>query len=159
MIIEIFADGLDREHINQENLHISCRGVFVKDGKILGEYLKKNDVFNLPGGGLEEGETLEQCCVREVAEETGVRVKVLEPTCIIKEYFPGETWESHFFKVEDGGRPVAKRKLTPEEETACLTAKWYDLFEFLEYLETYQSKNPHGANIHQREMIGLLNSI
>ena len=34
------------------------------------------DYYAIPGGGLEEGETHEQCCIREVKEELGVDVKV-----------------------------------------------------------------------------------
>ena len=34
------------------------------------------DYYAIPGGGLEEGETYEQCCIREVKEEIGVDVKV-----------------------------------------------------------------------------------
>lgn len=34
--------------------------------------------WSLPGGGLEEGETLEEGIIREVIEETGITVKVNE---------------------------------------------------------------------------------
>ncbi|WP_236793888.1 NUDIX hydrolase [Amycolatopsis sp. GM8] len=37
-----------------------------------------NDLYALPGGGLELGETLSEALVREVQEETGVTVKVIE---------------------------------------------------------------------------------
>jgi len=159
MIIEIFADGLDRAHIETKNKHISCRGVVLKAGKVLGEFMKKSDVFNLPGGGLEPGETLEACCVREIAEETGIGVTVKAATVVVMEYFPGETWESHFFRCETQDETTGTSALTPNELTAGLTHKWYDLYEFLAFLESYESKNPYGANIHQRELIGLLNSI
>jgi len=159
MIIEIFADGLDRDHINLKKVHVSCRAIVVKAEKVLAEYLKKSDVFNLPGGGLEANETFEACVKREVLEETGITIKVLEPTCIVKEYFQDETWESHFFRCEDTFAPLKAALLTPEEQKLDLTWKWYDLYEFLGFLESYESTNPYGANIHQRELIGLLNSI
>ncbi|PYI54455.1 NUDIX hydrolase [Paenibacillus flagellatus] len=34
--------------------------------------------WSVPSGGMEAGETLEQCCVREVWEETGFRARVVE---------------------------------------------------------------------------------
>lgn len=159
MIIEIFADGLDRDHINKEVVHISCRAVVVKDNLVLGEFIKKGDVFNLPGGGLEKNETFEECVKREVMEETGVTIRVMEATCIVKEYFPEATWESHYFRCEAVEDKQGTRSLTEEEKEKELTAKWYDLYEFLGFLESYESKNPFGANIHQRELIGILNSI
>ena len=33
--------------------------------------------WSVPSGGLEPGETLEECCVREVYEETGYRCRVI----------------------------------------------------------------------------------
>ena len=159
MIIEIFADGIDRAHIEAKNWHVSCRGVIVKDDLILAEYMQTSDVYNLPGGGIETKETFAECCVREVAEETGVIVKIIEPTCVVMEYFVDETWESHFFRCEVVSEDRNRQELTTAEKQAKLTVKWYDVYEFLSILESYSSKNPHGDNIHQRELIGLLNSI
>ncbi|WP_309122617.1 NUDIX hydrolase [Paenibacillus sp.] len=34
--------------------------------------------WSVPSGGIEPGETLEQCCMREVFEETGYRCKVVK---------------------------------------------------------------------------------
>lgn len=36
------------------------------------------DYYTFPGGGLEEGETLEQCIIREIKEEFGIDIKVKE---------------------------------------------------------------------------------
>ena len=40
--------------------------------------VKNRDIqqWSLPSGGLEDGETPEQCCRREVLEETGYRISV-----------------------------------------------------------------------------------
>ena len=55
-------------------------GILIEDGCLL---LVKQDVstarhWALPGGKLEYGETIEQCLVREIKEETGLAVKVKE---------------------------------------------------------------------------------
>lgn len=51
---------------------------FVQDdqGRILMIRRTDNDKYAIPGGGQEVGETLAQAVVREVEEETGVRVEV-----------------------------------------------------------------------------------
>ncbi len=48
--------------------------VVVKDGKIaIGKDTRKGDaVFGVPGGHWESGETLKECALREVKEESGI---------------------------------------------------------------------------------------
>jgi 8-oxo-dGTP pyrophosphatase MutT (NUDIX family) len=50
--------------------------VFDRKGRVLIE--QRDDLRNLvfPGGGLEEGETLEQVAIRETKEETGIKIKI-----------------------------------------------------------------------------------
>jgi ADP-ribose pyrophosphatase YjhB (NUDIX family) len=53
-------------------------GIIVINNKILlmRQIYKGEDFYNLPGGGLEENETLERACKREIKEEFNVNVKV-----------------------------------------------------------------------------------
>jgi 8-oxo-dGTP diphosphatase len=61
-------------------------GVVVKDGKIL---LSKQfgDKYDLPGGGLDLGETPEEGVIREVKEETGIDVKNPKFIHMVNSYF------------------------------------------------------------------------
>jgi 8-oxo-dGTP diphosphatase len=54
----------------------SAYGVVIKDGKIL--LSRQWDGYDIPGGGIEVGETIEEAVKREVKEETGIDVKVGE---------------------------------------------------------------------------------
>lgn len=55
--------------------------VVVKNGKILlGEDKRKGDFFGVPGGHWENKETLKECALREVKEESGIECK--NPTLI-----------------------------------------------------------------------------
>ncbi|GAA0289024.1 ADP-ribose pyrophosphatase YjhB (NUDIX family) [Gracilibacillus halotolerans] len=56
-------------------------GIYVEDGKLL--VINKNagpyrNRFDLPGGGLEEGETLSEAMKREFLEETGFQIEIEE---------------------------------------------------------------------------------
>lgn len=56
-------------------------GIVNKDNKLLMvERAKKegNLVWAFPGGKVEEGETIYDACVREVLEETGVNVSIID---------------------------------------------------------------------------------
>ncbi len=56
---------------------IRSAGVVIKDGKVLLIHrINQKDYFVFPGGGVEEGETIEEAAIREVKEETSIEVKV-----------------------------------------------------------------------------------
>lgn len=46
------------------------------DGRILLVHKVDNGLWALPGGGMELGESIEDCAVREVKEETGLDVEI-----------------------------------------------------------------------------------
>ena len=57
--------------------------IIVKDGKILLMHRTRNgqEFYVFPGGGVEEGETNEEACAREISEETTLTIKVKELVC------------------------------------------------------------------------------
>jgi 8-oxo-dGTP pyrophosphatase MutT (NUDIX family) len=56
----------------------SAYGIVIRDGKLL--LLKQTNGYDLPGGGLDLGESLESAVIREVKEESGL--EVANPTLI-----------------------------------------------------------------------------
>ena len=58
-------------------LRHACRGIVIRDGKVLLSYEKKYDKYIIPGGGVEENESYQECCERELLEETGIKVKAV----------------------------------------------------------------------------------
>ena len=65
----------------------ACRGIVISNGMILLTYEVNTDQWFIPGGGLESGESLEACCVRELAEETGCIVRPIYQYLMINEYY------------------------------------------------------------------------
>jgi 8-oxo-dGTP diphosphatase len=50
--------------------------IFDDEGNVLLGHRRDIDWWNLPGGGMEAGETVDEAICREVREETGLEVKV-----------------------------------------------------------------------------------
>lgn len=59
----------------------------------------------LPGGVLEEGETVEQCAVREAKEETGVSVSLRKLVGVFSE--PGRDPRGHYISIAFLATPIA----------------------------------------------------
>lgn len=66
---------------SETTVRVRVGAVIPIDGRIVLVRHRKDDrVYHLlPGGGVEPGETLTQALVREVAEETGLEVRPLQP--------------------------------------------------------------------------------
>ena len=63
------------------------RAVILRDGMILLSHETVTGWWLVPGGGMENGETSEMCCVREVEEETGYMVRPLQEILTLYEYY------------------------------------------------------------------------
>lgn len=75
--------------------------VVMRDGRVLLARDAGQVHFNMPGGGIEEGEPPEEAAVRELREETALTVTRME--CLF-------VWESsvmrhHVFRAEAEGEP------------------------------------------------------
>ena len=70
------------------------------------KHLGGHDEF--PGGHREPGETLEQCCVREAREETGLDVRVVGRVATAEHVDERRRLELHFFEcVCTGSRTIS----------------------------------------------------
>ena len=61
-----------------ENLWDGVKGIVRKDDHIL-VLVKKDGTLDLPGGRIENGETIKFALQREINEETGLKVEIHDP--------------------------------------------------------------------------------
>jgi 8-oxo-dGTP pyrophosphatase MutT (NUDIX family) len=71
-----------------------------KDGKILFVYQKEEEQYFFVGGGVEEGETLEETLTRECREELGVEVKASKKLYQSFRIYKGRLKRLHVFETE-----------------------------------------------------------
>lgn len=110
--------------------------MIVNDGMILLSHETVSGWWLVPGGGLEEGETSEMCCVREVEEETGWLVQPLKEFLTLYEYYEEYRYISHYYICRITGR--GQMKLTEAEQKRGLEPQWISLREAIDLFSHHQ---------------------
>jgi 8-oxo-dGTP diphosphatase len=103
------------------------QAVIIQDHHVLmvKQFVQRGDiVWNFPGGGMEQDETPEQACIREVKEETGYEVR------INKLLFHNR--EKYSFLAEIiGGNLMLNKELAGNED--LVEVKWISLLDSLKF--------------------------
>lgn len=115
-----------------EKERIGCRGIVIEDGKILVSREATSGIVMIPGGGLEEGETFEECCRRELEEETGYIVEPDECFLEIDEYYGKYKFVNFYFVCRIVGE--GERHPTDLELKLGMTPVWMSVDEFVDVL-------------------------
>ncbi len=84
--------------------------------------------YDLPKGHWERGETIEECAVREVEEETGIEnISLGNKVCeTLHAYYMHQRWElkrTHWYAMQSS----YDKPLTPQTEEGVERAEWCDI--------------------------------
>lgn len=115
-------------------LIIAAGGIVENEqGKILFQF--RRGKWDLPKGKLDEGETIEECAVREVEEETGlINIQLGELIGITKHLYTEHEVEiekeTYWFAMKVSG----EQKLVPQAEEDITELKWVSEHELQPYL-------------------------
>ncbi len=109
---------------------VGCRGIVADNSRILISHELNVDFYSIPGGGMEKNETPEECCVREVLEETGYIVKPVKHFLTLNEYYEEYKYIDYYFVCEVTAK--SKQNLTEIERERGLVPEWIETEKILE---------------------------
>lgn len=121
------------------HIRVDARGIIVNNNSILLNEFNNGEYYNIPGGGVEPGESIKDTVVREVKEETGLDVEV-EDIIFSLEYEPvkckgiyGDTHKlSMVFRCNLIGDDKPKQPTIPDQDpknknTLHTGSKWIEI--------------------------------
>ncbi|TVP94262.1 MAG: NUDIX domain-containing protein [Acholeplasmatales bacterium] len=158
MKLIVCEDNLVPDDVAHLTPRIGVRAVLKHADQFVIIYHQAWDLYTLPGGGVEPGESLEGALHREMMEETGYLVRVIRKTLTLTEYYRDSVWEHHIYLCETAGahHPL---NLTKEEIAAGHEVQYLSSAEVLALFTGHSSPKENAANIYHREFLGFIHSV
>ena len=86
-ITDFDITGQPFEELFNYDLRLGARGIIIReDGKIAILYKSNKNEYKLIGGGIEESEEPKDAFIREVLEETGCEIEIIDELGTVEEY-------------------------------------------------------------------------
>ncbi|WMS93917.1 NUDIX domain-containing protein [Pseudoalteromonas sp. HL-AS2] len=134
---------------------ITARAIAMHKQHILLMYTKRYDDFSLPGGGVDEHESIEQGLIRELQEETGAQNIVIKKEFgLYEEYRPWYKDDFDIIHIKSYcyvcniDQKLGQAQLEHYEQQNGMVAKWVDINEAIEHNErTLTTSDKQGLSI------------
>lgn len=136
---------------------LTARAVVINPaGQLAVMYAAKFGIHTLPGGGVEEGESIEEALYREITEETGCTIASIEPLGIIEENraHADYTQINHYFIVHTADDALHPHLTALETENGT-SASWYAPDEAYKRIASPVFERPQGKFLQARDVKAL----
>lgn len=139
----------------------AARGIIMNGEDILLLYTARYHDYTLPGGGVDEGENIEEGLIRELQEETGARnIHNIKPFGLYEEFRP---WykdnadimhmESYCFTCSIDSE-LGKSSLEEYEKKNGMEAVWMNIHEAIKHNEdTIKNSDKKGMSIERETFL------
>lgn len=117
------------------------KAVIESEQGILFIHLPQKDVFELPGGGVEDNESPKEALKREIGEETGYVLKeIFSEIAVYEESLGNTTHLIHFYHCSVNNDQGSTR-FTDKEIEAEMEPVWHNLNKAIEHNRAYIHQN------------------
>lgn len=144
------------DHFQFKSTRLAVRALILDSSrtKILTQFLNSWNITTIPGGGVEEEETLEDAIIREVLEETGFSTRIITPLCEVEEFREHQLFHqiNTFFVLEVDGIQD-ERKLSSKEQGYGISNEWLALEDAYTQIYTQDVDTKQRWFVQQRDIL------
>lgn len=128
--------GINEIEMNEPKIRLASRGIVLnKQGKIALQNKTRKNEFKLIGGGMESREEPKEAFKREVLEETGCEIEIIEELGITEEYRSQKNFkQTSYVFVSKVINDTHRLGLTEKEENEGAKLLWVEPKEALELI-------------------------
>lgn len=134
-------------------LREAVRAIVLKNGEMAILYVSNKNYHKLPGGGIEQGEDLQEALDREIMEEVGTTIENIREVGKIVEYRKQHNLQqiSYCF-IADVKDDKGKQNFTNEEKEEGFELKWVSVEEALRLMKNDKPKDYLGTYVQVRDV-------
>lgn len=139
--------------VSQYNIRTAARGLVFSGNKLALLFVSKFNYYKLPGGGIEQGENIEQAFIREVMEEVGCKISNTKQYGKIIEYKDQFNLKqvSYVLTGEVVGE-IGSNNLEQSEIDEGFELKWLPKENVIEIMSNSKPSNYEGQFIVKRDL-------